>query len=94
MHIVNLIAKAILKQFDAPKKRSKDMDMSELEELAEDIEAEELKTRMDAADDDEGDIDSSIDPRDGMTEEEEEALDLNVQPIRLILTKVSDLAVC
>jgi hypothetical protein len=100
LHILNLVVKSIIRQFDLPKskKASGDDDednptldaaMAELLKLAGDIELEEQITAGagddEAADDDE---EGWVDEHEDMTEDELKELAASVQPIQLLLTKV------
>jgi hypothetical protein len=99
-HILNLVAKSILHQFDMPKKTAEG-DLPGLDNATEALAAleKELEVSVAQVDDDieEGD-DDEVDEddeeglgheRDNMSEEEVAALDDNLVPIRLMLTKVS-----
>jgi hypothetical protein len=91
-HILNLVARCILKQFDLPNaKTARDLDerVAALIELAEDIDNEE--NMMDTSGDDEANDseEGMTDPRVGMTEEEIAQLEESVHPVRLVLVKVS-----
>lgn len=91
-HILNLVVKVILRQFDVPKSGARnDASSKALLELAEDIEAEEaaMDERADDDDDDEGVDEWVDDPRIGMSQEDEDELELTLQPVRLVLVKVS-----
>jgi len=102
LHILNLVVKSIIRQFDLPtsKKNSEDNDENidmatkELLKLAGEIELEEEQIILAANDDDGRDImeDDSIkgwvDEREEMTEEELLDLAESVQPVRLLLAKV------
>lgn len=100
-HILNLVVKSIMHQFDVPRKRwdISDERTQELFKLAGDIETEEVKTQAEQEDfqeepygegphhdNDEG----WIDERGDMTKEDVEELEDSVQPIRFVLTKVSE----
>ena len=90
-HILNLVVKVILHQFDVPKSRAvNDAASKALVDLAGDIEKEEteMDERADDEDDDKG-ADEWVDPRIGMSQEDQDELDLKVQPVRLVLVKVS-----
>jgi hypothetical protein len=96
VHILNLVAKSILCQFDTPKKTSDD-DLPGLNHVLEALAAltQELEDSVAQVDDDigEGDeIDDNEDglghERDGMSPEEVAELDESLAPIRLMLTKV------
>jgi hypothetical protein len=94
LHILNLVVKSIIKQFDLPKAKSTallDEATKELLELAGDLALEEAKSRdEEGKDDDEDDNeDGWVDERELMSEWEKEELDESVQPLRLLLTKVS-----
>jgi hypothetical protein len=103
LHILNFVVKSIIRQFNLPKskKASGDDDeddptldaaIAELLKLAGDIELEEQITASagddKAADDDE---EGWIDKHEDMTEDELKELVASVQPVRLLLTKVTSL---
>jgi hypothetical protein len=97
VHIINLIAKTIISQFDVPKSKDDTLSnevMKELKELARDIEAEELMTRAseskedDKDDEDDDNMEGWVDEREEMEEWELEALDGDVQPVQKVLVKV------
>jgi hypothetical protein len=89
-HILNLVAKCIMKQFDEPKKKNvgemEDPELGEVDDLAaalDDLE-EELE--------DEGvelEMDWENDMRADMTTEEVRELEESVKPVRRVLGKVS-----
>ncbi|TFY74982.1 hypothetical protein EWM64_g9031 [Hericium alpestre] len=93
-HIVNLIAKSLLRQFDAKEsKRTEDSDiMPELEEIKDNIDEEEAETQRehaavseeDAVDADEGWVDEVAE----MTASEQKELAKKVRPVRLVLSKL------
>ncbi len=90
-HILNLVVKMMLHQFDVPKYHAvEDVASKALAQLAGDIEKEEVEMdeRADDEDDDNG-ADEWVDPRLGMAQEDQDELDLTVQPVRLVLVKVS-----
>ena len=94
-HILNLVAKSILKQFDVPKKKAGealDAAAKNLAQLSNEIEKEarEKLSGGDSSDEDEDDnSDGLTDIRDEMSEEEVSDLDKKLQPVRLVLAKVS-----
>ena len=105
LHILNLVVKSIIRQFDLPKskKTSDDEDeddptldaaTAELLKLAADIDLEEQIT-MSAGDDEVTDDDDEgwIDECEDMTEDELKELAASVQPVRLLLTKVTSLII-
>jgi len=91
MHVLNLVVKSIIRQFDLPKAQAdKALDdaAEELLNLAGDIELEE---ELYAAEDEDGEDDNNegwIDEREEMMATELKELDSLVRPIRLLLTKV------
>ena len=99
-HILNLVVKSIMYQFDVSSERSgaDNGATRELLRLAGDIETEELDTQDELEDSpqeqEEGprnDNDEGfVDERDNMTPEEEQDLEYRVRPIRFSLTKVSE----
>jgi hypothetical protein len=92
-HILNLVVKVILRQFDVPKSEggeALDAASQALADLAGNIEMEEAE--MDQGGDDEEADDREegwFDPLDRMSQEERETLELAVRPVRLVLVKVS-----
>jgi hypothetical protein len=101
LHILNLVVKSIIRQFDLPKSKKisdeededdpmLDVATMELLKLADDIDLEEQITAStsddEAADDDD---EGWIDEHDDMTEGELKELSASVQPVRLLLTKVT-----
>ncbi len=93
-HILNLVVKVILRQFDVPKANADealDVASQALVDLAGDIEMEEAvmdERTDDEAEDDDGE-EGQIDPRNGMSQDERDELDTAVRPVRLVLVKVS-----
>jgi hypothetical protein len=94
-HILNLVVKSILRQFDVPKMKVGevlDEALRELANIAGNIELEEAEDRQgngaenDSEEDD--NIEGWIDKRELLTEEEKIELDEAVRPVRLVLTKV------
>ena len=100
LHILNLVVKSIIRQFNLPKskKTSDDGDEDdpmldaatmELLKLTGDIDLEITASAGDGDDSVEDDDDEGwIDEHDEMTEAELNELAINVQPVRLLLTKV------
>jgi len=94
-HILNLIAKSIIRQFDIPKAQANkvfDEATTALIALAGDIDVEEQEMgvgRDDSNDDDNSEnVESWVDERVDMTVEQLAALNKSVQPVRLMLVKV------
>lgn len=95
-HILNLVAKSIIKQFDVPKTRANEVlndAAKELAALAVDLDVEEQITRENLSDDDDEDGDDNLDGwtdvREELSDEEREVLDKSLQPVRLVLVKAS-----
>ena len=96
LHIVNLITKSLLRQFDVPKK-SADAALNntkrELINLAAGIDIEEMATiaKQGAGSDseDNNDVEGWVDETASMSVEEREELHEKVQPVCLVLVKVS-----
>jgi hypothetical protein len=93
-HILNLVVKVILRQFDVPKAKAGealDAASQALADLAGDIDMEEeaMDGGGDGDDDDVDEDEGWFDPRNGMSQEEREELDDSVRPVRLVLVKVS-----
>jgi hypothetical protein len=99
-HILNLVAKSIIKQFDVPKARADEVlddAAKELAALAVDLELEERLSREeqlfegvgDEDGDDDGDDDGWTDVCDELSDNKRDALDKTLQPVRLVLVKAS-----
>src|SRR6266481_4755245 len=96
LHIVNLVAKSVLKQFNVPDDRANaalNQAEHELIDLAMGIDMEELRTvaEQGAGRDSEGNdnMEGWVDETVGMSSEEREELCEDIQPLHLILIKVS-----
>jgi hypothetical protein len=104
LHILNLVVKSIIRQFDLPKskKTSEDEDednptldvAAELLKLAADIDLEEQIT-VSTGDDEVADdnVEGWVDEHEDMTDVELKELAASVQPVRLLLTKVTSLII-
>ena len=97
LHVVNLVAKSIIRQFDVPKNLKKDVldeAFNELSGLWDDLEDEEAATRRGLSTNDDEDKEQEdntegwIDERDHMTDEEIDQLKDDVWPLQLVLMKV------
>jgi len=94
LHILNLVAKSVLMQFDPLKADTTDLLAEGLEELAaleKDLEDVDESDGEDEEEDD--DINDLLDEREDMTRVEIEELEASVQPVRLVLTKASNFEV-
>jgi hypothetical protein len=95
LHILSITAKAMIRQFDVPKARTgvvMDEAAQALASLAEglDIEEQEAYENQECGDDkvDDPPLDQWVDLCDGLTDEEREEIELNIQPVQTMLTKV------
>jgi hypothetical protein len=93
-HILNLIAKTIIKQFDAPERREAEQlsgDEKLLAMLSDGLEVEEIETRFNAKDSD-GETDDNdegwVDKIELLSSEERKRLSAELVPIRLVIAKV------
>jgi Ran GTPase-activating protein (RanGAP) involved in mRNA processing and transport len=97
-HILNLVAKSVLRQFEAPKAKGIDSindAMKELVAVSDELEDEGDDVAVDEEGEEDGDDEGDDDDDDGLQEEREgmsqeqlAELEASVQPIRLVLTKV------
>jgi hypothetical protein len=103
LHVLNLVVKSILKQFDLPKSKEKkkngdddeddrnaeiiDQAVEELLKLAGEVDSEGELMASDEEEDD--NTEGWIDEREEMTEDELKELSASVAPVRLLLTKVN-----
>jgi len=89
-HILNLVAKCIMKQFDAPKKIKRD-DEVPADDEDEDVELvlDELEGELEDEDIDKDGDNWEFDMRIELTEEEIDELEDTVKPVRHVLTKVN-----
>ena len=95
LHILNITAKSIIKQFDVPTANNDtvvDKAAQALADLADgiDIEEREVYQRQDWDDDEVDDppLDAWAELRDELTEEQRDEIDLRIEPVRSMLTKV------
>ena len=90
-HILNLVVKVILRQFDVPRAKAGealDAVSQALVDLAGDIDVEGAV--MDEQEDDDDDREEGqVDPREGMSQQERDELDMAVCPVHVVLVKVS-----
>jgi hypothetical protein len=96
LHIVNLVAKTLLRQFEVPKKEMNTaLDAAEqaLLDLSTGTDMEELVTVAEGGlgdDNDADDIDGWVNEMDKLSEEEGKELRQKIQPVRLVLVKVKN----
>lgn len=90
-HVLNLVVKSIMRQFDVPKAQENGAMDEAAKELAATLEDEELSSWASVTEgsEDDDDVDGWIDERDDMTEDERNDLIEDVEPVRLMLVKVS-----
>ena len=88
-HILNLVAKCIMRQFDKPKKKIfGEMEDTELEEVDDLVVAlDELEDKLEDTED--KGIEWKNDMRADMTAEEVKVLEESVKPVQRVLSKVS-----
>lgn len=101
LHVNNLVARTLVKQFDAPKSISGqaiDKDDERIIALAGDMELEDRVTRErlleEAGDDsaeDNDDVDGWIDERVALSQAEREGLRNATRPVKMVLVKVSSI---
>jgi hypothetical protein len=92
-HVIALVAKGLICQFDVPKGHADaalDDAARELEDLAEgiDIENETMRGEL-GADGEDDDVDGWVDEVAGLLVADREELEANITPVRLVLVKVS-----
>jgi hypothetical protein len=97
-HVLNLVVKSIIRQFDLPKKgKNKVLDegSEELLSLAGNIDVEEDVLSRDQGEDgvagEDDNFEGWIDERTLMDEDDVEELEKSVEPVRVLLTKVRQL---
>jgi hypothetical protein len=91
-HILNLVVKVILCQFDVPRDKAAealDVASQALVDLAGDIDMEETVMNENEEDEDDDGEEGLVDPREWMSQDEQDELELAVRPVRLVLVKVS-----
>jgi hypothetical protein len=97
-HVLNLVAKSLLKQFDVVKKSKNDDGLNEedhkLFTLAESLEEEELTTANELNDDngeegDEDNLEDWVDEVEILPDPERKLLEESVRPVKMVLVKVS-----
>lgn len=99
-HILNLIAKSLLKQFDVKTDKKDDNDLNddekELLDLVDDIDGEEHTMAQEKDDedgeiDDDDDLDGWVDKVEALTPEEHENLEESIRLVKKMLVKVGAL---
>jgi hypothetical protein len=95
MHVLNLITKSVIRQFDVPKAEQNetlDNHIQQLQVLAADIDLEEESTRNGLEIGSDGNEDNNVDgwiyKRERMSADNVEMLDESIQPVRFMLVKV------
>jgi len=87
-HILNLVAKCIMKQFDEPKKK-KTGETEDSDEEVDDLAAALDDLEEELEDDENEQMDWENDMRADMTAEEVKELEESIKPVRRVLSKVS-----
>ena len=102
-HVLNLIAKSLLKQFDVKPNKSNPGKLSDndaaLFKLAEEIETKESMTAQEMDDADSGapknnEVDGWVDELEALTPKEHAKLEESIQPVKRTLVKVRGLQHC
>lgn len=100
-HVLNLVAKSLIRQFDAKGDKEEDTaaedeaELAELRALAEDLDAEEavaqieIEAEMDEDEQVADDPDDEVDPMGDMTKPERKVFAREVRPVMLVMAKVS-----
>jgi hypothetical protein len=92
LHIISLVAKSVIRQFDVAKGKVSEA-LGEAEEvlhaLAEGIDLEDLETQREREDDNNDDVNSWVDKRNALSMADCKALDASVCPVKLGLMKVN-----
>lgn len=96
LHVVNLVAKSLIKEFDLPKKKADEVlskAEEDMRELATDIEWEDRITVAENGDGDQNsdefdNMEGWVDETSALTDVERKELQTHIQPIRLLLVKV------
>jgi len=92
LHIINLVAKSIIRQFDVAKGKAGEA-LDEAEEalcaLAKGIDLEDLEMQSDQNENENDDnVDGWVDERNALSATDRDALDASVRPVKLMLVKV------
>lgn len=92
LHVINLVAKMLIRQFDLPKaKGGAESTDKELKELVEDVDLEDLETRLanGEGEDNRDNTDGWVNELEFLTDDERAELEQHLRPLRVILAKVS-----
>lgn len=102
LHIVNLVAKSVIRQFDVQKKRDDehlDEAEQELRDLAGDVDLEnqqaeelmeecQISGEIDAEDESDDDVEGWVDEMMLLSPSERERVEADIRPVKLVLVKV------
>ena len=94
LHIVNLIAKALVNQFDVREGPGDDQELDDLEDASDDSDSDEEEggtvtySEDEDEDLDDDDPNDSVDARPFLSQEEQRNLTKSLRPVKLLLTKV------
>jgi hypothetical protein len=91
LHIINLVAKSVIQQFDVAKGKADDaLDKAEqeLHILAEGIDLEDLEIQGEQKSNDD-DVEGWVDERNVLSIADHNALDVSICPVKLVLVKVN-----
>jgi len=94
LHIINLVAKSVIRQFDVTKGKADNSQKSNdaLYVLAEGMDLEDLETQREKESsngDADDNIDGWVDERNILSTANREALDVSVRPVKVVLIKVN-----
>ena len=95
LHIINLVVKSVIQQFDVAKGKADnllDNAEQELRALAEGIDLEDMETQREQGDDND-DVEGWVDERNALSVADREELDASVRPVKLALVKVNKLRI-
>jgi hypothetical protein len=95
LHIINLVAKSVIRQFDVAKGKADDaLDKAEqeLRTLAEGIDLEDLEVQREQEGDDDN-VEGWVNERNAFSVADREELDVSVRPVKLVLVKVNKLRI-
>lgn len=87
LHIVNLVAKSLIREFDTSKKQANEL-LDFGDEDLDDPSDEEIASEGMSGDADEDNADGWIDEVENLSEDERGALEESIRPVKLILVKV------
>lgn len=91
LHIVNLVAKTLIREFDTSKKQANellDLGDEDLDDIPSEDVIKEVASEDMNGDTDDDNADGWVDEVENLSEDERDALEESIRPIKLILVKV------